>query len=187
MAKLNQVLHLLAALLALGGALAVLVHAGLPNRADYSGFQVGGRRAVAPEAGWHAPPFALMTTSARPLALEQARGMSTIINFWATWCAPCQREMRDLQALYEVYPEDLRILAVNVGESAQAVRDWVAQFGLTFDILLDSRGELSTLYQVRGLPTTFLLDKELVIRRVHYGPVHLESLMRDLARVGRKA
>lgn len=187
MSKRNQVLHLLAALLAMGAALAVLIHAGLPDRADYSRFWDGGRRAVAPEAGWRAPPFALLTTSGSPLALEQARGAVTIINFWASWCKPCQRELRDLQALYELYPADLRILAVNVGESAQAVHEWVAQRGLTFDILLDARGEASTLYQLRGLPTTILLDQELVIRRVYYGPARLESLQRDIDRLGRKA
>lgn len=187
MSKLNQVLHLLAALLSLGAALAVVIQAGLPDRADYSGLRDGSRRAVAPEAGWPAPPFTLMTASSRPLALEQARGAVIIINFWATWCEPCQREMRELQALFEIYPDDLRILAVNVGESAQAVRDWAARLGLTFDFLLDSRGEVSTLYQIRGLPTTFVLDEDHVIRQVHYGPVRLESLRRDIARFGRKA
>ena len=187
MSKLNHVLHLLAAFLSLGAAAAILTYAGLPNRADFSGFRQGGRLAVAPESGWPAPPFALLTPSSQTLALKQARGAVTIINFWATWCEPCQREMRELQALYEIYPADLRILAVNVGENAQAIRDWVAQLGLTFDILLDARGEVSNLYQVRGLPTTFVLDKDHVIRRVRYGPVHLESLLRDLARFGRKA
>ena len=187
MSKLYQVLHLLAAFFFLGAALAVLIHAELPNRADYSGFRDGRRRAVAPEAGWRAPPFTLLSASSRPFALEEARGTVTIVNFWATWCKPCQREMRELQALYEVYPDDMRILAVNVGESARAVRDWAVQYGLTFDILLDSRGDVSTLYQVRGLPTTFLLDEDLVIRRAHYGPIHVESLMRELALFGRKA
>ncbi|MDE2635104.1 MAG: TlpA disulfide reductase family protein [Chloroflexota bacterium] len=187
MSKLNQVLRLLAAFLSMGAAIAVLTHAGLPDRADYSGFWDGGRRAVAPEAGWRAPPFTLLTTSSRPLALEQARGRAAIINFWATWCEPCQREMRELQALYEIYANDLRILAVNVGESVDDVRDWAARLGLKFDILLDARGDVSTLYQVRGLPTTFVLDEDHVVRSVHYGPVRLESLQRDLARFGRKA
>lgn len=187
MSKLNQFLQLLAAFLSLGAAMALLIHVGLPERAEFTRFRDGGRRAVAPEAGWHAPPFTLLTPSSRTLALEQARGAVTIINFWATWCEPCQRELRELQALYEIYPNDLRILAVNVGESAQAVHDWPAQLGLTFDILLDTRGEVTTLYQVRGLPTTLVLDEDHVIRRVHYGPVRLESLLHDLARSGRKA
>ena len=187
MSKLNQVLYLLAAFLSLGAALAILIHAGLPNRADYSESWDGSHRAVAPEAGWQAPPFTLLTPSSRKLALEQARGAVTIINFWATWCEPCQWELRELQALYEIYPNDLRILTVNVGEGAQAIHDWVARLGLTFDILLDTRGEVSTLYQVRGLPTTLVLDADHVIRRVHYGPVRLESLLHDLARSGRKA
>ena len=129
MSKLNQVRQLLAAFLSLGAAMALLIHVGLPERAEFTRFRDGGRRAVAPEAGWHAPPFTLLTTSSRTLALEQARGAVTIINFWATWCEPCQRELRELQALYEIYPNDLRILAVNVGESAQAVHDWALNLG----------------------------------------------------------
>jgi thiol-disulfide isomerase/thioredoxin len=187
MSKLNHVLHLLAAFLSLGVAAALLIQAGLPRRAVYSGIRYGEPRTYAPEAGWLAPPFALLTTLSQTLALKDAAGTATIINFWATWCEPCRREMRELQALYEMYPDDLRILAVNVGENAAAARDWVEQLGLTYDVLLDSRRAVFARYKVRGLPTTFLLDKDHVIRRVYYGPIQLETLQRDIVRFNRKA
>ena len=101
MSKLNRLLHLLAAFLSLGAALAILTAAGLPNRGDYSGFRDDYGLARAPEVDSLAPPFALPTASGPALALEQARGAITIINFWATWCQPCRREMRDLQMLYD--------------------------------------------------------------------------------------
>ena len=187
MSKLNRLSHLLAAFLSLGAAFAILILAGLPQRSDFSGFSGAGGRIAAPEVDSLAPAFALPTASSGVLALEQVRGTVTIINFWATWCQPCRREMRDLQQLYDSYPGQLRLLAVNLGESVQDVRNWVTQLGLTYDVLLDQSGAVSKLYQVRGLPTTYILDGDHRIRRLYYGPVRLEQLRQDLNHIGRKA
>ena len=187
MSKLNRLLHLLAAFLSLGAALAILTVAGLPKRGDYSGFRDDFGLVRAPEVDSQAPEFTLPTASGRALTLEQARGAITIINFWATWCQPCRREMRDLQMLYDSFPGRLRILAVNLGESLQAVRDWVSKLGLTYDNLLDGQGAVAARYQVRGLPTTLVLDSNHVIRRVYYGAVRLEQLKGDLNYLGAKA
>lgn len=187
MPKLNRLLHWLAAFLSLGAAIVVIVLAGLPNRGDYSGFPGEDGFFRAPEIGSRAPSLKLPTASAKALALEQARGAITIINFWATWCQPCRREMRDLQTLYDSYPGRLRILAVNLGESLQAARDWVMQLGLTYDVLLDRQGAAAARYQVRGLPTTFVLDADHIIRRVYYGAVRREQLHADLNELGARA
>ncbi|MCY4062254.1 MAG: TlpA disulfide reductase family protein [Chloroflexi bacterium] len=187
MSKLNRLFHVLAALLSLGAAIVIVIHAGLPNRSDHSGVPNQNYLIQAPEVDSQAPSFTLPTASARALALEQARGAITIINFWATWCQPCRREMRDLQALYDSHPGRLRILAVNLGESLQAARDWAIQLGLTYDILLDWQGTVASRYQVRGLPTTFMLDPDHIIRRVYYGEVRLDQLLGDLNHLGKKA
>lgn len=187
MSKLGRLLHWLAAFLSLGAAIAILTLTGLPNRGDYSGLSDRNGRVQAPEVDSPAPMFALPTASARALALEQARGSITIINFWATWCQPCRREMRDLQILYQSYPGRLRILAVNLGESLQAARDWASKLGLTYDVLLDRQGVVAARFQVRGLPTTLVLDSDLIIRRVYYGAVRLEQLRWDLNDLSTKA
>ncbi len=187
MSTLNRLLHLLAAFLSLGAALAILTAAGLPKRGDYSGFRDHFGLFRAPELDSQAPAFTLSTASGPALTLEQARGAITIINFWATWCQPCRREMRDLQMLYDSYPGRLRILAVNLGESLQVVRDWVSQLGLTYDILLDGQGAVAARYQVRGLPTTLVLDSNLVIHRIYYGAVSQEHLKGDFNYLGAKA
>ena len=187
MSKLNRLLHWLAAFLSLGAAIAILALAGLPHRGDYSGLLDDFGLVRAPEVNLLAPAFTLPTASAPALALEQARGSITIINFWATWCQPCRREMRDLQTLYDSYPGRLRILAVNQGESLQDARDWMIQLGLNYDILLDRHGALAARYQVRGLPTTFVLDSDHIIRRVYYGAVRLEQLRWDLNDLSAKA
>ncbi len=186
MSKLKRLSQLLAAFLSLGAAFAILILAGLPQRGDFSGFSGESGRIAAPEVDSLAPSFALPTASAGTLALEQVRGTVTIINFWASWCQPCRREMRDLQRLYDSYPGQLRVLAVNSGESLLTVRNWVSQLGLTYDVLLDPEGAISKLYQVRGLPTTYVLDGEQRIRRLYYGPARLEQLRQDLDHIGRK-
>ena len=187
MSKLNRLLHWLVAFLSLGAALVILTLAGLPSRSDYSKLPGDNGRYQAPEISSQAPSFTLPTVSSRVFALEQARGALTIINFWATWCQPCRREMRDLQALYDSYPGPLRILGVNLGESLQAARDWVLEHELTYDVLLDKQGAVATRYQVRGLPTTFVLDTDHVVRRVYYGAASHEQLRADLNHLGIKA
>jgi len=186
MSKLNRLSHLFAAFLSLGAAFAILILAGLPHRSDFSGYSGDSGRMAAPEVDSLAPSFALPTASSGMLALEQVRGTVTIINFWATWCQPCRREMRDLQTLYDSHPGRLHILAVNLGESLSVVRNWVTQLALTYDVLLDPDGAGSKLYQVRGLPTTYVLDSDHRIRRLYYGPVTLEQLRWDLERFGKR-
>ena len=184
MSKLSRLLHLLAAFLSLGAAFAVFTAVGLPDRGDFSGLRAEDGQITAPEVGALAPPFALPTAASGMLSLAEVRGSITIINFWATWCPPCQREMRDLQRLYISHRGNARILAVNLGESIQAVRHWTRQLGVTYDVLLDVHGVVAKLYQVRGLPTTVVLDSESRIRRLYYGPVTLEQLRRDVSRIG---
>ena len=186
MSKLNRLLHLLAALLSLGAAFAVFTIVGLPERSDFSGLKAELGQITAPEVGALAPPFALPTAATEMFSLAEVRGTITIINFWATWCPPCQREMRDLQRLYTSHRGKARVLAVNLGESAQAARKWARQLGVTYDILLDRHGVVAELYQVRGLPTTVVLDGDGRIRRLYYGPVSLEQLRRDVSRIGRE-
>ena len=186
MSPWSRGLRLLVALLSLGAALAILDRAGLPQRGDTSGLP-GGSRVTAPEVGWHAPAFGLPSLSSGRLTLEQARGSFTILNFWATWCQPCEREMRDLQRLYDASAGALRILALNQGEGLQVALEWAERLGLTYDVLLDERGFASRLYQIRGLPTTYMLDEAHVIRRVYFGAVSQERLRSDLALLAARA
>ena len=187
MSKLRKSITLLAALACLGAALALVLYAGLPDRADYSGFLSDQEVFVAPEVGSIAPPFELWTPQYEPLTLEHVHAEFTIINFWATWCQPCQREMRELQRLYESETAALRILAVNLGESTDIVRNWIDKLGLSYDILLDPLGAVSQRYQVRGQPTTYLLDAGHRIQQVYYGPASYEQLLHDITRLAQGA
>ncbi|HEX5581533.1 MAG TPA: TlpA disulfide reductase family protein, partial [Gemmatimonadaceae bacterium] len=80
---------------------------------------------------------------------------------WATWCLPCREEMPSMQALHEAYARDgLAIVAVSIDDpgSERAIRDFAAEYGLTFDILHDPSGDIRRIYQTTGVPETFLID-----------------------------
>lgn len=164
--------HLLAGLICWLLALALLIQTGLPKRTDQTA-----------EAGSLAPPFSLLRPDLDSFALEQVRGQVTLINFWATWCAPCRVEMQVLQELYRSHAPRIRILAVNLGESPRRVTQWVEELGLSYDILLDPLQSVAQLYRIRGQPSTYLLDAEHRIQHIYFGPVSLARLAQDIERI----
>jgi peroxiredoxin len=127
-----------------------------------------------------APDFKLQDLAGNTVALSDFRGQPVLVNFWATWCAPCRIEMPELQAAYETYrDEDLVILALNQDEAPEAVRSFFYdQFGLTFTPLLDIDQEIAGEYGVFNYPSTFFINGEGVVTAVHRGPV-LQSQIDD--------
>jgi thiol-disulfide isomerase/thioredoxin len=160
--------------LSFGAAFFVLTWAGLPNRGDYSGQDFGKIGYAAPEIGAIAPPFTQTSLNGEEIDLISLRGEPLIINFWATWCEPCQAEMPELQALHE--ETGVRILGVNIGEDEAAIRTWVDEFGLSFDIIPDRDEELFALYRLRGQPSTYVLDANGIIRHIFYGASSADAL-----------
>jgi peroxiredoxin len=173
---LKRVLLLAGAVAALTAALVIVVQTGLPERAAFTG-SISGSRAVAPEIGAIAPSFEAASLTDASLSLSDLRGETVVLNFWATWCEPCRVEMPELQALYEAHqPDGLRVLAVNLGETAAQAQQWVESLGLTFDILQDPDGRIASLYQLRGQPSTYVIAKDGVITHIFYGPASRTGL-----------
>lgn len=187
MIRLRPFKRYLAALFCLGAAIMLLARSGLPDWIELSASTSvkgsGGALAI----GSRAPQFQLFNTSGEKVALDGKAGVVAIINFWATYCAPCRQEMRDLQKLQISRPDSLRVLAVNMGESVDAVADWGRENGLGYDLLLDPTLAVSKQFMVRGIPTTYLLDSSQMIRNVYYGPVTLGQLDRDIQRLSLRA
>ena len=97
----------------------------------------------------------------KTLSLADFRGEVLVLNFWATWCAPCIREMPELEALQAAYKDKgLKVLAVSQDRgSPLLIEQFIKELGLTeMHIFLDPKGELSSAFKLRGLPTTFLID-----------------------------
>lgn len=118
--------------------------------------------------------FALQDLEGNTVQLSDFQGSPVIVNFWATWCAPCRVEMPELQAAFEEYSnEGLTILALDQQEPSDIVREFFyEEMGLTFTPLLDTDSAVSDLYGTGMVyPTTFFIDVDGVVTAVHRGPM----------------
>lgn len=108
-----------------------------------------------------APDFALSGLEGQPVRLLDFKGKVVILDFWATWCPPCRAEMPSLQQLGEIYgPEQLLVLALNVGEGPRRIAQYLQSSGLNLTVLLDPKSEAAKAWGANVLPTTILIDAE---------------------------
>jgi peroxiredoxin len=118
------------------------------------------------------------------VTLSDLRGNRVLLNFWATWCAYCRGERGVLQQAHdEQGSQGLVILAVAIGEDPDRLRSFVHERGLSYRILLDEDGSVSRTYRVRGIPSSFFIDRDGVIRVHHVGALEPELLAQYLERV----
>ena len=123
-----------------------------------------------PEVGKLAPDFKLISLDKQEVSLSDFRGKPVLINFWASWCGPCRIEMPFLQEVYEEWnSKGLVMLAVNLQENPTTVKKFVENAGLTFPVLLSPGSDVPLAYNVRGIPATFLIDADGVIRDIKIG------------------
>jgi peroxiredoxin len=103
--------------------------------------------------------FTLTDLSGKTWTLKDLRGKVVLVNFWATWCPPCRKEMPDLETLYRRFgPQGLVILGVSDEESAK-VQPFIAQQKVTYPVLLDPGRKVNELFQIDGIPKTFIYDR----------------------------
>jgi thiol-disulfide isomerase/thioredoxin len=127
----------------------------------------------------------LTDLNGNPIRLADLRGRPVWINFWATWCPPCQEETPVLRDLYaEHADEGLALIAVSVQETTvEDVRDYVNRYSLGYTVGFDATSAVFHTYRAFGLPTQFFLDRNGVIRQVVLGPVtrdQAESILAPL-------
>lgn len=142
----------------------------LVGAAGVLAFFAAGRLAPAPaEVGAPAPEFEAQTLDGASLRrLSDYRGQVVLLNVWATWCIPCQREMPSIEKLYREYStQGLKVVAVSVDDpgARESVRQFVEEFGLSFEILHDPAGKIIQSYQMVGVPQSFLIDRRGIIRK----------------------
>jgi len=136
---------------------------------------------TAPQTGFLAPDFSLATPKGEQIKLSDQRGKAVIVNIWASWCLPCREEMPVLQRIYEESAsQGLLILAVNAtnqDDPEEAIK-FSEDLGLSFPILLDIDGSVSSRYRLQSLPTTFFIDPGGKIDEVVLGGPMAEALLR---------
>jgi peroxiredoxin len=150
----------------------IVLSAGLPERSRANAIFTIHETPVAAEVGALAPPVNGTDINGKPVSLASLKGEVVILNFWATWCAPCVEETPALQAAYEAHRRDgLRVIGVDSAETPADVLAWTARFNVTYTLLIERHQEFSQLYRIRGLPTTFIIGRDGFIKQIYYGPV----------------
>lgn len=135
------------------------------------------------EIGAAAPNFISTDLDGNAIELSELQGQPVILNFWATWCAPCKVEMPELNAAYTTYQEqNLAILAVNREESPDLIRPYFyEEMGLAFTPVLDEDGLIANLYGILVMPTTYFINPDGFITAVHRGPLSQNQIQEYLA------
>lgn len=134
--------------------------------------------------GKPAPQFDLQSLDGQQVQLANYRGRAVLVNFWATWCAPCKKEMPLFEARYQKYAPDLVVVGINLGESREQVQTYVDDLSISFPVLLEMKGKSSADYNISGYPTSFFIDAEGILRAVHIGEINASQLDTALAEVG---
>ncbi|RLQ95051.1 thiol-disulfide oxidoreductase ResA [Falsibacillus albus] len=131
--------------------------------------------------GDKAPDFALVDMDGNKHKLSDYRGKGVFLNFWGTWCEPCEREMPFLDNQYQKFTgQGVEVLAVNVGESHFLINNFVKKHQLTFPVLVDKSRDVQTAYGIDPLPTSFLIDPEGKIVKIITGTLTEKKIKNDM-------
>jgi len=124
----------------------------------------------AADAGGPAPAFTLAALTGQTAALSQYKGQVVMVNFWATWCGPCQQEMPLLDQMYKKYKmAGFTLIGVSVDKDAAPVKDLMARKPVSFPVLLDPANQVSKAYHVDEMPSSVIIDRKGEIRYIHRG------------------
>ncbi|MGH2587650.1 MAG: TlpA family protein disulfide reductase [Dehalococcoidia bacterium] len=152
---------------------------------ESQGIELGAAGGEAPKIGRPAPDFTLLDLDGQPLSLSDLRGKTVVMNFWATWCPPCRKEFPELVRLYDRNADrGLVVLGMDLQENPRIVRSFADEFGARFPIVIDTKGDVAARYRLIGLPTTYFIDAEGVIRAQHIGLLNEELLTEKLNQAG---
>lgn len=126
--------------------------------------------ALALESGARMPEIGLKDLQGHPVSAATLRGKVVLVDFWASWCAPCREEMPVLEHLYKTYrAQGLVIVGVSVDQQASNARTFVGRLGVTFPIIHDAQHQLAGRFAPPKMPSSYIVDRRGVVRHVHAG------------------
>jgi peroxiredoxin len=124
-----------------------------------------------------APELALDDITGQPSALKDYEGQIILVNNWATWCPPCKAEMPAFEAFYTRHKDQgFVLIAVEAGEPAEEVAQFVKDYGLTFPVWLDPQTRSIRVFKNYNLPNSYVIDREGMVRFTWTGGISLENL-----------
>src|SRR5256712_1951425 len=136
-----------------------------------------------PLVGAPAPDIALKDLQGQEVRLSDLHGKVVLVNFWATWCKPCKEEMPAMQASYErLRDQGFVVLAVNELEDVEKVAEHIKTHGHTFLVVMDHNNGVANRYGVVGLPASFLIDRQGIVREHIFGSLLTEQRIAELVR-----
>jgi thiol-disulfide isomerase/thioredoxin len=121
------------------------------------------------QIGRPAPKFTLPDLNGRQISLDQFRGKIVMLDFWATWCGPCRMTMPLLGNLEKEYRDTMILLAINLQEPKNMVRDYVQKQNINSHVLLDENGSVGEMYETDSIPMQVLIDKNGIVRHIQLG------------------
>lgn len=134
------------------------------------GFLRDPRYIHSPLIGHQATPFAVTLFDGKKLTLEDLRGKTVFLNFWASWCPPCRAEARDLEAVWQkVKDSDVVFLGIDIQDTEEDARAYLREFNITYPNGRDLSGKAAVDYGVWGIPETFFIDPQGRITYKHVG------------------
>ena len=153
------------------------------------GLRVGDRAPELEIVGPDGAPAPLLDLDGNPVRLADLRGRPVWINFWASWCPPCQAETPTIRDLAEAYePQGLAVVGISVQEATEDdVRAYAETYGLGYIVAADLTGDVYRLYRVFGLPTQYFIDEAGIIRSIVQGPVTPATAASNLDLLGLEA
>ena len=126
--------------------------------------------------GKPAPDFTLVDLNGNTWTLSELKGQVVFVNFWATWCPPCREEMPSMQRLYTMLPKDkFKMLAILNKDDPALAKNFAAKFGITMPILNDPDNKIGPKYGLTGVPETYIVDKQGVLREKFIGPARWDA------------
>lgn len=153
---------IIGALVIVAGLLAFGRWYGGGTTAQSSGARIHNQASIDSATGSQfAPDFSLAKLGGGTVTLSEFRGKKpVVVDFWASWCPNCRRDMPNLNRFYEKYKDRVEVIGVNLQEKESTVRNFVASRGISFPIALDPRGEASNAFGIRYTNTHFLISKD---------------------------
>lgn len=137
------------------------------------------------QAGEEAPNFVLPTLQGDKVQLSELRGTGVVLNFWGSWCEPCKDEMPDLEKSYQTFKDQgVTVIGVNIGETDVAIKSFQDRYKINFPIAMDQRKEITQLYGIGPIPTTYFIDKNGIVKKIIIGgPMSEQTIMDNMTQI----